>query len=421
MERQWQNWKAADAEAAGTGRDIIGLYAQADGDAAAFGPQAEDELTAALRDALIALDARWAAGTKSAAAAIRRDNALVVTARASNAVRLASAGTADLFGVTPATGAAGRLFELLEAAGGGVTDALRARLRELRAPAVLAIGRLAEALSRPEAPVVFEWAAPASGRRAAELDPRLLQEMSAYIDAAETTSIFVPVRGRLTALNAAGRSFRLEGDDGRSYAGKLSGELRRRFLRSEAALPVLPAAAEALVERRTIYRASIDEETTVDVLTELDTDPGLDRHETLQSLRELRGRLDAALEQDGGYEQPLPVAAGDYAELADFAERLAGSNPLKGARLALRTADVAELQALLAEGRPIGRLAAADGFVHAAEDDGGDGYDEEPAARAARQRAAAERQKLAAAAYADSVKLAGRLANMIGDLEREMP
>ncbi|SFI50603.1 hypothetical protein SAMN02799624_01100 [Paenibacillus sp. UNC496MF] len=417
MERH--DWITADAEAAETGRDVIGLYARTDGGAAAFGAQGGGEPAAALQDVLASLDVRWTDGTKTAAAAIRRDNALVVTARALNAVRLASAGTADLFGVTPATGAVGRLFELMQAAGCGVTDDLRARLREMRAPAVLAFGRLAAVLAQPEAPVVFEWATPAGDCRAVDADARLLREVSAYIDATETTSVFVPVRGSLTALNAAGRTFRLEGDDGRGYAGKLSAKLRRRYIRPEAALPVLPAAAEAVIERRTVYKASIDEETTVDVLTELDTDPGLDRDETLQALRELHARLDAALEQDGGYEQPSPVTADDYAELAEVAARLDASNPLKGARRELHPGDVADMRSLLAEGRPIGRLAAAEGGAHAADGDGEDGYDAGPAARAARQKAAAERQKLTVAAYADIVKLAGRLANMIGDLERE--
>ncbi|NBD27728.1 hypothetical protein [Paenibacillus glycinis] len=410
------DWKPAAAEASESGRCVISLYVSAAEPGEDPVKPVGGETAEALQNAIYPLDVRWTAGMGRPTAPIRKDNAYGLAAQRDDAIRLVSSGTADLFGMTPASAASVRLFDLIRASGN--VDALQRELEKLHAPAVLAYGRLADALAKLRSTVSFELAAPAGGRIVAELDRRQLEEASAYIDETRIETVLLRIRGQLTDLNPSGKSFRLEADDGELFAGRLARDIRQRYGKT-GAVPNLPVLSEACIERRTAYRVRLGTLSIVDTLTELDADPGLNRDETLPTFRRARDRLRAALEQDGGYEASSPISAADYAALAGLIGRVLDSNPLKGVRRELEPGDLAEASALLAETKPVGRLALLEGSGYEAAGDESDGYEPDPGARAARLRAAADRHKLAAAAYADAVKLAGRLSRMIEALEDE--
>ncbi|QHT61398.1 hypothetical protein GXP70_16480 [Paenibacillus lycopersici] len=376
------------------------------------------ELAEAVRSAIYPLDSRCSAAGGKASAAIRRDNAFDLIGSGDDGIRLASSAVADLFGMTPASQAVQRLFALAQDTRDIV--GLRSALRALPASAVLAYGKLVSTLSKLRAPIVVELATPAGLAGETELRPEQLNAAAAYIEETRVDSVYLKVRGSLQGFHPAKKLFRLEGDDGLSYEGGMTAELRKRFAK-EAPRIALPLIAEALIERRTTYRPSIEAESTVDVLAELDTDPGENREELLPKLQRLHDRLNAALDSEDGIEQSAPVSAADYEALAELADRLLASNPHKGARRAIEPADLSDMHALLADSRPIARLALSDGLVLAEDDYDADSYDAGQAARAAKRKAIAERQKLAAAAYADSVKLAGRLLRIIDSLLDDAP
>ncbi|MBM7566832.1 hypothetical protein [Paenibacillus sacheonensis] len=410
-------WKAAAEEAAAGGRDVISLTFCLPGFAAGEGSPPlppGNELAEALLNAIYPLDDRWTAAMKKATSHVLRDCAFRVSSRSDDAIRFVSSGTADLFGVTPATSAALRLASLMQDA--NESERLQSHLRKLYPPAILAFGKLLAALLELRSSVVFELATAAGERRAAELSFTQMQAACSYIDDTDVTSLVLRVRGSLIALHPGAKTFHIDGDDGAGYDGKMTKEVRRQLLKSAVPLS-LPLIVEAVIERLTTYQPSIDEESTLDLLIELDTDPGLSLDETLPVFRRLYARMNAVLERDDGDEHSSPITIEDYSALAELSERLQGSNPLKGARRALHPADLAEMHALLAESKPIGRLALTGEGGMNDEDEDAEHDAPSPAARAAKLKAVAERRRLAAAAYADIVKLTGRLLRMIDALQ----
>ncbi|QHW29861.1 hypothetical protein GZH47_02790 [Paenibacillus rhizovicinus] len=412
-------WKSAASEAADSGRDVISLLVSSIDSSEEPVKLDGQELAEAIRNALFPLDSRWSANMRRASASIRKDNNFDVALRSDDGIRLVSSGTADLFGLTPATKAAQKLFEFMQSTRD--IDSLRASSQHLHAPAVLAYGKLLRALLNLRAAIIIELAAPAGPCRETELSVQQLQDAVSYIEETEISSIFLRVRGSLQAFNPAGKLFLLEGEDGRRFTGRITKEIAQHYTKA-APITKLPILSEALIERRTAYQASIDAASTVDILTELDTDPGENREELEARFQKVYNRLKTALAHEDDYLQTIPVSAADYSELTELTDRLLASNPSKGARRTMDSSDLTDLHMLLAESKPIGRLALSDeGDFEDTDDIDADHYVHDPSARAAKSKAAAERSRLASAAFADSVKLAGRLLKVIDALHDDTP
>ncbi|WP_188172553.1 hypothetical protein [Paenibacillus sedimenti] len=372
-----------------------------------------DELVAALQSLIYTLDDRWKGNRRKPPAVVLGDNAFYETARGHNSIRLASYGTADLFGITPATRAAAGMAQLISDTRD--LEILRKRLVMMPVNTVLAYERFLKTLLKIPASVYMEWAAPNGEQKSADLNGQQLQRGCAYINEVTVSAVSIHVKGSLTAMNLAKRTFHMESEDGHFYKGRLSDGVRQQYALEDNII-VLPVKAEAVIERRTTFQASINTESFVDTLIELDTDVGLDVQETLYSLKVLFGRLDAFAERDNDFVSSPGISIADYTQLSEVIDELVYSNPLKGARRALDPADVMETHDLLAAGRPIFRLVKFSTQMLPVNDDYTDEYNLS-LKDAAHWKGSGELTKHFAAAYPDILKLLVRMSNMIHALE----
>jgi|GEM_PF-2925599 len=402
------SWKTAAEAAAESGRDVVTLLLADEGN-----PEARtlDGAVRALQEAIPALDTRWKGGAGRPPRTVREACAFDELARGSRAVRLVSRGTADLFGATPATRAVAALTRLL--ADSADPERLRPWLERLPAGAVKAHAKLLASLRRLRSGVRLDLAAPDGSQSAAALTSEEIRTATDFLARTVEHRETVRVTGKLASLDAVRRTFRLETEDGRTYAGRAADEAVPDP--AAAGRLALPVRAAAVIERRTVSRPALGTETVTYTLKELDTDLGLETADTLDRLRELYDRLTGAL-QDGTGEagEGLPgMSPDDYERFAGLAGELMDSNPLKGARRALDQTDVCALYGLLAPGRPIARLAAC----RAQAGLGAEAVDDDPSLAAARRKAAGELARTAAAAFADYAALLKRLRRMIDVLE----
>lgn len=410
-----QSWEAAVAEALHIGRDVIRLRAAALTDENSKGAEAWHPVIEALQHTLCTFDERWKEESKRAPGVVVRDYALRVLARRDAALLLGTEAVADLFGMTPATLAIQRLVELLV----DTVDVqrLQARLEKAAVRTVVAYGELLTALAElPQTEIRFEWESPSGERSEVELRSEQLQAGKNYVLGVTETTDEVQMEGKLTAMDAQKRLFRIVTESGTVYEGKWSKALRKRYGK-EPPVFQLPIKAEATLEIVKAYQPSIRQETVRVSLLELDTDLGLDTEETLYTLQELYRSLDASLEQDSGYIEGKGVSLADYTALVELVNALLESNPAKGALRLLEPTDTAAVYDLLAAGKPISKLARFDARGLGSFDGFGD--DEMPGSRTAlRARSAGDLAKLTAAAYVDIVQLLKRLASMIEALEQ---
>ncbi|MFD0693319.1 hypothetical protein ACFQZT_04355 [Paenibacillus sp. GCM10027628] len=401
-------------EAVQSGRDVISLYlAISDGSCDAKDCMT-NELVEALQSVIYALDDRWNESRRKPSALILGDNAFYETARGDNFIRLASYGTADLFGITPATRASGSMAQLVSDTRD--LEILRERLAKMPVRTVMAYERFLNALLEIPASVCMEWAAPNGEQKSAELNVQQVQRSCAFINEVTITEVSIHVKGSLTAMNLAKRTFHMESEDGHSYKGRLSNGVLQQYGRKDNFL-VLPVKAEAVIERRTTFQASMNTESFIDILLEFDTNVGIDIRETLYSLKALYGRLDTFVERDSDFVSSPGISIADFTELTEMIAALVCSHPMKGARRVLDPADVAEAHNLLAAGRPICKLVKFRTQMLPANDDFADEYNLSSTVYSVQRKESDKLAKQFAAAYPDIEKLLKRMLKMINALE----
>lgn len=408
-----QPWKAIETEADHQGRDVLHLYLT-DADGASEGIDAMvDDLAAALQKLIHMLDDRSTGNRKKAS--LQGEHAFYEAARGERSLHLVSCGTADLFGVTPVTRAAAHMAELVSDTRS--LERLQQHCAELPSATVLAYERILSVLAAKPAALRLEWAAPSGEQRTAELSVEELQRACAMINEVTVTAKEFAVKGSLTVLNLAKRTFQMVGEDGQPYKGRLSESVRQHYAKGQEA-PALPVKAEAVIERYTKFQISVQNESFADTLIELDTDIGLDVQETYYTLQELYERLDIYLDSDDSDFVPrLAQSLAAYAELTPLLDELAASPPAKGAHGRLESADLAEALELLAMGRPISRLVQFSEQLLPAHQ--ADEYAASFAAQASQRKHTDKLSHYFTAAYADHTRLLKLMAAMIRALEQD--
>ncbi len=406
-----QPWKAHEAEADHHGRDVLHLYFMVADSANEGIDVLAGDLAAALQKMIYMLDDRSTGNRKKAA--LQDEHAFYEAVRGEASLHLVSCGTADLFGITPVTRAAGRMVQLVSDTRS--VERLQQRCAELPAATVLAYEHMLNLLAAKPAALRLEWTAPSGEQAAAELSIEELQRACAMINEVTVTEEHFPVKGTLTMLNPAKRTFHMVGEDGQSYKGRLSDSVRQQYGKEREA-PMLPVKAEAVMERRTTLQVCVQIKSFADTLIELDTNIGLDVQETYYTMQELYERLDIYLDSDDSDFIPrLAQSLAAYAELAPLLDELAASPPAKGAHGRLEAADLMEALDLLAPGRPISRLVQFSEQLLPAHETGE--YHGGSAAQASQRKHSDKLSQYFTAAYANHTRLLKLLVAMIHALE----
>ncbi|MFC0211970.1 hypothetical protein ACFFK0_05800 [Paenibacillus chartarius] len=407
-------WMAIEDEAVHNSRDVIQVSISAADCSGEANARITNPLLAALQSLIYSLDDSWKGSRRKPPAFIPADKGMYESVRGINAIRLLSGGTADLFGITPVTHALGGTSQLLL----DTRDltVLQRRLVTMAAGTVLAYERFLHELLEIPASIDWEWASPGGERSSLHLSTEQLQNAHAMINEIVVTEEIVQVKGSLTAINLARKTFTLEAQDGQVYKGRVSEPVRKQYSGENHAFE-LPVKVEAVIERRISSQASIQTETIVDTLAELDTHLGLDVQETLYSCKELFRPLDTFVEGDSEVAAGSILSLDEYTELAKLLDDLAGSNPTKGARRLLSPSDMIQAKELLSEGKPICRLVTFCAQMALAHHDFADEYDVSSAAYGKQRTHSNKLTMLIADAYPDYVKLRKLMLNMIHALE----
>lgn len=370
---------------------------------------AAEQLKRELVDLLSMLDSRWDAISRKPSAKIRQDNEWRTLRAGGGELLLASAGEADLFGMTTAAPAAKAFVRLVAASRN--QDELNQEARRLPEQAVLAYGAWLSRAALHNEGVRVRLASPTGEWMEAELTEERVQAVHAYISHTAESMERLAVTGKLTYWDAGKRLYRFE-SRGIEYAGRADRKLKGVLLELDASGKQQPLRAEAVIERRTTYREITDARLAADWLMELDTDLGADPEETLYALDEIASRIRALLESEETDYGGLAVSDEEFGMYAAQLEELRASNPVKGALRLLDRQDAAQAADLLSDGKPIARWVGLLTSSVAATDD----MDLAPAARS---RLAAQLSRAASAAYPDLMALRSRLNRMTASLRQD--
>ncbi|MGF7032745.1 hypothetical protein J2T17_003668 [Paenibacillus mucilaginosus] len=421
-------------EAARTGRDQFELRFAAPG-ARGLELTLLAEILTAVQHAVWTLDPRWLASHKKVPGEVSGDNALEAAAihTAPYGFRLASRHEADLFGATPATGALQALAELMRDSSDEAR--LQAGLKHLSPRAAAAYERLLELLLRTKAVVVLRWSSPGGGGLEAALHPGVLESAYRLLQMTNESKSTFTATGTLAAVNMKRGTFQLDSEDGISYAGKLSGEIKQDIQKGNKI--VVPMKADVLLEVTTTFNVSTGSRTEAYRLLQLYSRSDvlgdaqqLRFKETLSRLQKAYDKVERSIPREsGGYGSgdpydsggASPLTPGDCTELRELIgsleeERLADGTPVIG-----DPAGAAALRELLAPGHPIAQLAetaesTAAGL--AGHEYYGDEPDLDPQAQSMLAKAAELLRKREAEAYPELRSLLERLGGVIGALEK---
>ncbi|WP_426455046.1 hypothetical protein ACP26L_22015 [Paenibacillus sp. S-38] len=421
-------------EAARTGRDQFELRFAAPG-ARGLDLTLLAEILTAVQYAVWTLDPRWLASHKKVPGEVSSDNALEAAAIHTGpyGFRLASRHEADLFGATPATGALQALAELMRDS--SEEARLRAGLKHLSPRAAAAYERLLELLLRTRAVVVLRWSPPGGDGLEAALRPGVLESAYRLLQMTNESKSTFTAKGTLAAVNMKRGTFQLDSEDGFSYAGKLSGEIKQDINKGNKI--VVPMKADVLLEVTTTFNISTGSRTEAYRLLQL-----YSRSDVLGEAQQLRfkeslSRLQKAYDkverimhrESGGYggEDPYdsggasPFTPGDCTELRELIGSLEEERLADGTPVISDTAGAAVLQELLAPGHPIAQLAETAESTAAGlggHDYYGDEPDLDPKAQSMLAKAADLLRKREAEAYPELRTLLERLGSVIGALEK---
>ncbi|AFH63771.1 hypothetical protein B2K_24310 [Paenibacillus mucilaginosus K02] len=421
-------------EAARSGRDQFELRFAAPG-ARGLELTLLAEILTAVQHAVWTLDPRWLASHKKVPGEVSGDNALEAAAihTAPYGFRLASRHEADLFGATPATGALQALAELMRDSSDEAR--LQAGLKHLSPRAAAAYERLLELLLRTKAVVVLRWSSPGGGGLEAALHPGVLESAYRLLQMTNESKSTFTAKGTLAAVNMKRGTFQLDSEDGISYAGKLSGEIKQDIQKGNKI--VVPMKADVLLEVTTTFNVSTGSRTEAYRLLQLYSRSDvlgdaqqLRFKETLSRLQKAYDKVERSIPREsGGYGSgdpydsggASPLTPGDCTELRELIgsleeERLADGTPVIG-----DPAGAAALRELLAPGHPIAQLAetaesTAAGL--AGHEYYGDEPDLDPKAQSMLAKAAELLRKREAEAYPELRSLLERLGSVIGALEK---
>ncbi|AEI43823.1 hypothetical protein [Paenibacillus mucilaginosus] len=421
-------------EAARSGRDQFELRFAAPG-ARGLELTLLAEILTAVQHAVWTLDPRWLASHKKVPGEVSGDNALEAAAihTAPYGFRLASRHEADLFGATPATGALQALAELMRDSSDEAR--LQAGLKHLSPRAAAAYERLLELLLRTKAVVVLRWSSPGGGGLEAALHPGVLESAYRLLQMTNESKSTFTAKGTLAAVNMKRGTFQLDSEDGISYAGKLSGEIKQDIQKGNKI--VVPMKADVLLEVTTTFNVSTGSRTEAYRLLQLYSRSDvlgdaqqLRFKETLSRLQKAYDKVERSIPREsGGYGSgdpydsggASPLTPGDCTELRELIgsleeERLADGTPVIG-----DPAGAAALRELLAPGHPIAQLAetaesTAAGL--AGHEYYGDEPDLDPKAQSMLAKAAELLRKREAEAYPELRSLLERLGCVIGALEK---
>lgn len=407
-------WNAIEVDAAQHGRDVIELSLTISDCSDEAEDRLTDELVAALQRLIYSLDDSWKGSRRKPPAAIPSTYTFFETVRGYNSIRLFSSGTADLFGITPVTRSAGRTAQLLSAVRD--LEKLQDQLAAMSVGTVMAFERFLRELLEIPASMRMEWAAPCGERGSVTLDVQEALSVSSLIHEVAITEQIVQVKGSLSAINPARKTFSFISQDGKAYKGRLSDPIRQQYILDNDTIQ-LPAKAEAVIERRVIFQKIIHTESVVDTLLELDTNTGLDVEETLFALKELFGRLEVFTESDAEFDSGRIISLADYSELAKLIDELICSHPAKGARRLLNLSDITEATELLAAGKPICRLVEFNARLLPFHQHDEDEFNQSSTLYKDQKKHSDKLAKLLADAYPDFVKLQKQMSNMIQALE----